>query len=123
AESLNSQGWGVPRSGPLAVRHAHPAGVAGRGAAQRARPRRARGVALLAPPGADELADTFRVRPDEVEPIDARTCLIRTAADSLEWTALRIAHLGLDFEVREPPEMRELLRDLGAKLARAAGNN
>ncbi|MFI6218286.1 YafY family protein [Nocardia brasiliensis] len=90
---------------------------------QLARSRPARRVVLLVHAGADELADTFRVRPDEVEPIDARTCLIRTAADSLEWTALRIAHLGLDFEVREPPEMRELLRDLGAKLARAAGNN
>ncbi|WP_342216895.1 WYL domain-containing protein, partial [Nocardia brasiliensis] len=89
----------------------------------RPRPRRAGGVGPRPDAGAHELADTFRVRPDEVEPIDARTCLIRTAADSLEWTALRIAHLGLDFEVREPPEMRELLRDLGAKLARAAGNN
>lgn len=90
---------------------------------QLARSRPARRVVLLVHAGAAEMADTFRVRPDEVEPIDARTCLIRTAADSLEWTALRIAHLGLDFEVREPPEMRELLRDLGAKLARAAGNN
>ncbi|WP_338757973.1 YafY family protein [Nocardia vulneris] len=90
---------------------------------QLARSRPARRVVLLVHAGAAELADTFRVRPDEVEPIDARTCLIRTAADSLEWTALRIAHLGLDFEVREPPEMRQLLRDLGAKLARAAGNN
>jgi predicted DNA-binding transcriptional regulator YafY len=70
---------------------------------------------------ADTLVEAFRVRAEEIEPVDARTCLLRTSADSLEWTALRIAHLDLEFEVVEPTEMKALLGDLGAKLLRAAG--
>lgn len=68
-----------------------------------------------------QLIETFRVRPEEIDPIDDKTCLLRTTADSLEWTAVRIAHLGLEFEVREPSEMAEMLADLGRKLLRAAG--
>ncbi|WP_378742901.1 helix-turn-helix transcriptional regulator [Nocardia brasiliensis] len=90
--------------------------------AQLARSRPARSVVFLVHTSAEQLAETFRVRPEEVEPIDGRSCLIRTSADSLEWTAIRIAHLGVEFEVREPPEMQRMLGDLGAKLLRAAGN-
>ncbi|QIS03591.1 WYL domain-containing protein [Nocardia brasiliensis] len=90
---------------------------------QLARSRPVRRVVLRVHAGVAELADTFRVRPDELEPVDAHTCLIRTAADSLEWTALRIAHLDVEFEVLEPPEMRAVLSELSAKLARAAGNS
>ncbi|CAM4514942.1 YafY family protein [Nocardia ninae] len=90
--------------------------------AQLAHSRPARRVVILVHASAERLAEIFRVRPEEVEPIDDRSCLIRTSADSLEWTALRIAHLGVEFEVREPPEMQTMLRDLGAKLLRAAGD-
>jgi predicted DNA-binding transcriptional regulator YafY len=76
---------------------------------------------LLVHASADELADRFRVSDAEVEPVDEHTCLLRTAADSLEWTALRIAYLDLDFEVREPPELAERLRAVGTRLVRAAG--
>ncbi|MFG1796116.1 helix-turn-helix transcriptional regulator [Nocardia sp. NPDC049149] len=91
-------------------------------AEQLARSRPARSVVFLVHASAAELIEAFPVRADEVEPIDEHSCLIRTGADSLEWTAVRIAHLGLDFEVREPPEMRRMLRDVGAKLLRAAGD-
>ncbi|WP_435590646.1 WYL domain-containing protein [Nocardia sp. bgisy118] len=79
-------------------------------------------VELLVHASAAELADRFRVRTAEVQPLDENTCLLRTTADSLEWTALRIAHLDLPFEVRDPPEMADHLRTLAAKLLRAAGD-
>ncbi|WP_405163545.1 YafY family transcriptional regulator [Nocardia sp. NBC_01499] len=88
---------------------------------QLARSRPTHSVVFLVHTSAEQLAEIFRVRPDEVEPIDDRSCLIRTSADSLEWIALRIAHLGVEFEVKEPPEMKRLLHDVGAKLIRAAG--
>ncbi|MEU6040426.1 WYL domain-containing protein [Actinomadura sp. NPDC047616] len=67
------------------------------------------------------LADRFRVTGQELEPVDERTCLLRTRVESLEWTALRVAFLELDFEVVEPPELADRLRDLGRRLQRAAG--
>ncbi|MFV2213131.1 helix-turn-helix transcriptional regulator [Actinomadura sp. LOL_016] len=69
---------------------------------------------------AAELAGRFRVTGEEIEPVDDRTCVVRTAPDSLEWTALRIAFLDLDFEVREPPELAERLAGLARRLSRAA---
>ncbi|MFG2001494.1 helix-turn-helix transcriptional regulator [Spirillospora sp. NPDC048911] len=76
---------------------------------------------LLVHASAERLADVFRVSGTELEPVDEHTCVLRTTPESLEWTALRIAFLQLDFEVREPPELADRLRDLGARLLRAAG--
>jgi predicted DNA-binding transcriptional regulator YafY len=56
-----------------------------------------------------------------IEPIDAHTCEFRTGDDDLRWLALRIAMLGVDFEVQEPPELVEHLRMLARRLGRAAG--
>jgi predicted DNA-binding transcriptional regulator YafY len=56
-----------------------------------------------------------------VEPIDDDTCEYRTSDDDLDWLALRIAMLGVEFEVHEPPELREHLRAMGRRLERAAG--
>lgn len=89
---------------------------------QLARSRPVRHVVLRVHASAEVLVEAFRVRSEEIEPLDERTCLLRTSADSLEWTALRIAHLNLDFEVVEPTEMKDLLARLGAKLLRASGN-
>jgi predicted DNA-binding transcriptional regulator YafY len=55
-----------------------------------------------------------------IEPIDDRTCEYRTGDDDLDWLALRIAMLGVDFEVHEPPELIEHLRAQAQRLARAA---
>jgi predicted DNA-binding transcriptional regulator YafY len=55
-----------------------------------------------------------------IEPIDAHTCEYRTGDDDLRWLALRIAMLGFDFEVHEPPELVEHLRALADRLDRAA---
>src|SRR5215203_2645369 len=54
-----------------------------------------------------------------IEPIDAHTCTYRTGDDDLRWLALRIAMVGVDFEVHEPPELVEHLRALAARLGRA----
>jgi predicted DNA-binding transcriptional regulator YafY len=55
-----------------------------------------------------------------IKPIDAHTCEYRTGDDDLRWLALRIAMLGVDFEVHEPPELVEHLRALAFRLTRAA---
>jgi predicted DNA-binding transcriptional regulator YafY len=55
-----------------------------------------------------------------VEPIDDRTCELRTSDDSLDWLAVRVAMLGVDFEVHEPHELVERVRELAARFERAA---
>jgi predicted DNA-binding transcriptional regulator YafY len=54
-----------------------------------------------------------------VEPIDDHTCEYRTGDDDLDWLALRIAMFGVDFDVHEPPELREQLRIIARRLGRA----
>lgn len=55
------------------------------------------------------------------EPIDAERCEYRARDDDLGWLATRIAMLGVDFEVHEPPELIEHLRALAERLSRATG--
>ena len=43
------------------------------------------------------------------------TCELRTSDDSLDWLAVRVAMLGVDFEVHEPPELVERVRELAAR--------
>jgi predicted DNA-binding transcriptional regulator YafY len=56
-------------------------------------------------------------------PLDERTSEFRTGDDNLEWLAVRVLMLGVDFEVHEPPELAAQLRVWGERLARlpAAG--
>ena len=51
----------------------------------------------------------------------ARRCEYRTGDDDLDWLALRIAMLGVDFEVHEPPELREHMLMLAERYRGAAG--
>jgi predicted DNA-binding transcriptional regulator YafY len=53
-----------------------------------------------------------------VTPIDDATCEYRTGDDNLEWLALRVAMLGVDFEVHEPPELAGAVRKLADRLRR-----
>jgi predicted DNA-binding transcriptional regulator YafY len=56
------------------------------------------------------------------EPLDAGHCRLHaTTGDPVEWLAVRLAMLGFDFTVREPAELVECVRELGARLTRAAG--
>ncbi len=74
-------------------------------------------VTLHAP--AQELRRRFPMTWGAFDPLDARSCEYRGSDDSLDWLALRIAGLGVEFEVHEPPELAERCRELGARLERA----
>jgi predicted DNA-binding transcriptional regulator YafY len=54
-----------------------------------------------------------------VEPLGDERCVYRSSDDNLDWLAIRIAMLGCDFEVHEPPELIERLRELSGRMARA----
>ncbi len=68
---------------------------------------------------APQIAHRIPAYAGTVEPIDANTCRYTTGDDDLRWLALRIAMLGVDFEVHEPPELLEHLRTLALRFARA----
>jgi predicted DNA-binding transcriptional regulator YafY len=68
---------------------------------------------------AGEIANRVPSHVGSVEPIDASSCEFRTRDYDLSWLALRIAMLGVDFEVHEPPELADHLRALAERLARA----
>jgi predicted DNA-binding transcriptional regulator YafY len=68
---------------------------------------------------AEEIAGRVPAHWGSIEPIDARHCRFTTGDDDLSWLGLRIAMLGVDFEVQEPPELLEQLRGLSQRLARA----
>ncbi|MEV6959327.1 YafY family protein [Streptomyces sp. NPDC051207] len=56
------------------------------------------------------------------EPLGPDTCRLRaTTADAMEWVAVRLAMLGLDFTVQEPVELVDAVRGLGERLVRAGG--
>ena len=69
---------------------------------------------------ADEIAARVPKYWGTVTPIDDRTCEYRSGDDNLEWLAIRVAMLNVDFEVHEPPELAEQLGALADRLARAA---
>ena len=75
-------------------------------------------VTLHAP--AEQIAGRIPPHWGVVEPLDTHRCEYRTGEDNLGWLAMRIAMLGVDFEVHEPPELAEHLRTLAARLERAA---
>jgi predicted DNA-binding transcriptional regulator YafY len=54
-----------------------------------------------------------------VTPIDGERCEFRTSDDNLDWLAMRIAMLGVDFEAHGPPELVERLRQVGERISRA----
>lgn len=54
-----------------------------------------------------------------VERIDDERCELRTSDDNLDWLAMRIAMLGYEFEVHEPPELVRHLRAVSDRIARA----
>ena len=68
---------------------------------------------------ADEITSRVPAHWGTIKPIDARTCEYRTGDDDLGWLALRVAMLGVDFEVHEPPELVEHLRALAERLDHA----
>ncbi|MFF3911141.1 helix-turn-helix transcriptional regulator [Streptomyces sp. NPDC001848] len=56
------------------------------------------------------------------EPLDEHSCRLRgVASDSLEWLAVRLALVDCEFTVHRPADLVASVRDLGARLGRAAG--
>jgi predicted DNA-binding transcriptional regulator YafY len=54
-----------------------------------------------------------------IEPLDGDRCRITIEGDTIEWLAIRLILLDCDFEVREPPELKDYLESLTARLRRA----
>lgn len=57
----------------------------------------------------------------DVTALDEHTCELTTSDDRLDWLALRIGMLGVDFEIHEPPELIEHVRSLGERFTAATG--
>ncbi len=72
---------------------------------------------------ADQIAGRVPAYWGTIREKDARSCEYRTGDDDLGWLALRIAMIGVDFDVHEPPELAEHLRALAGRLRRAAGQS
>ncbi|GAA3059602.1 YafY family protein [Kitasatospora albolonga] len=84
-----------------------------------ARPRTYEAVAVLhAPP--ERVRERLGMAEDELTALDGGRTLLRTRSDSLEWIGIRLATLGCEFEVREPAELVDHLRELAARALRAA---
>ncbi|MER5318420.1 helix-turn-helix transcriptional regulator [Streptosporangium roseum] len=71
-------------------------------------------VTLYAP--LEVVADRFSAPGAMIEALDEHSCLLRTGGDSLEWLALTIGMLGLDFTVHDPPELAGYVGLLAARL-------
>jgi len=55
-----------------------------------------------------------------LESLDARSCLLHAGAPSLDALAVWMSLLGVEFEIRDPPEARAHLRKMGERALRAA---
>jgi hypothetical protein len=55
-----------------------------------------------------------------LEPLDDGYCVFATGADTLPMLALYLGLLDVEFDVLEPPELRDHLEALGQRYARAA---
>ncbi len=70
---------------------------------------------------AEEVRSRSSMYAGAIEALDAHSCRYRAGDDDLRWLGLRIVMLGVDFEVHEPPELVEHMRELALRLGRAAG--
>jgi predicted DNA-binding transcriptional regulator YafY len=55
-----------------------------------------------------------------LEAVDENSCLFTAGSESLEELAIHVAVKGVEFEVLEPPELIPALREVAARLSRAA---
>ena len=56
-----------------------------------------------------------------VEEVDDETSILRMSVDSLHWPTMILAGVGADFEIIEPPELRDHVRRNGELFLRASG--
>jgi len=74
-------------------------------------------VTLHAP--VEMVADRVPPTAGVLEAIDQRTCTLHTGANSLDTLSVFVALIGVDFEVREPPELVDQIRRLATRFSRA----
>ncbi|HWD61068.1 MAG TPA: WYL domain-containing protein [Humibacter sp.] len=74
-------------------------------------------VTVLA--SADEVRSRINAAVGIVEPIDERTCVLITGADSVGTLAVYLGLLDLDVRVTDPPELVERMRTLAVRYAAA----
>ncbi|CAN5176187.1 WYL domain-containing protein [soil metagenome] len=74
-------------------------------------------VTLHAP--LEVMAERWCLRTEMLEVLDERTCRLRTGADSLEWFALTLGMLGVDFDVHEPAELIDHVGALAGRFHRS----
>jgi predicted DNA-binding transcriptional regulator YafY len=75
-------------------------------------------VTLHAP--AEAMAERIPSWVGVLEAIDTKTCMLQTGAHSAETLAVYLSLIGVDFEVREPPELVDQIRKLAKRYRRAA---
>ena len=73
---------------------------------------------LFAP--ASAIAERFPPHLGMIEPIDDRTCFLETGASSYENLAMHVSLVGADFEILEPPELKDEVRKLADRYRRAS---
>ncbi|MEV8448671.1 helix-turn-helix transcriptional regulator [Streptomyces parvus] len=78
----------------------------------------ARAVILLRAPLA-EAAQRISPSAGVLEAVDADTCRLTTGAPDLTVLVIHVLMMGIDFEVIEPPELTDLMRDARERLTRA----
>ena len=72
---------------------------------------------------ADAVAKRLPWLAESLRPIDDHSCEYRTSDHDLDWLAIRVAMLGVDVEVHEPPELVAELDALGRRLLRAGNRS
>ncbi|MBA2337915.1 MAG: YafY family transcriptional regulator [Acidimicrobiia bacterium] len=75
-------------------------------------------VAVTLHASVDEAAHRMQyVAEGQLEALDNGRCRFRTKGDSLEWLAASILLIGVDFEVHQPVELIDHIRDISGRLA------
>jgi len=78
-------------------------------------------VVVVLHASAEEIVGRLGRSTGSVEPVDEGTCRLRMSADSIEWLAVRIAVLGVDFTVESPTALVDYLGQLAARITRSLG--
>ncbi|GAA2631883.1 WYL domain-containing protein [Dactylosporangium fulvum] len=112
----------LPPTGPRFVPREPPGGDAAahvlRGVRSLVWPYRAR-IRFHAP--AEVVAERSTTTSGQVVPLDDGTCELVTGTDSLHDLVTYLSKFDVPFTVLEPPELKDLLRELAARYERAAG--
>jgi predicted DNA-binding transcriptional regulator YafY len=66
-----------------------------------------------------DLKDKVRPQDGTLEEIDENTTLLKASGDSLEWMAAWMGWFGCDFEILQPPELIDYVRNLAGRLEKS----